>query len=78
MKFPSLVNPPTSRCFRSSICRKILITYSNFSNTTQEFHLWLPIKVTYIWGDIYTTVQVTVKATQGNGGTGTNGSRQAK
>ena len=54
------------------------ITYSNFSNTTQEFHLWLPIKVTYIWGDIYTTVQVTVKATQGNGGTGTNGSRQAK
>ena len=50
------------------------LTYNNFSNTTQEFHLWLPVKVSYLWGDIYTTVMVTIKATQGNGGT----SRQAK
>lgn len=47
------------------------LTYNNFSNTTQTFHIWLPVKVTYIWGDIYTTVKVTINSTQGN-------ARQAK
>jgi len=43
-----------------------VLTYSNFSNTTQQFHIWLPVKVTYLWGDIYTTMMVTIKGTQGN------------
>jgi peptidoglycan hydrolase CwlO-like protein len=47
------------------------IVYSNFSNPTQDFHLWLPLKITYLWGDIYTTVEVTVNGTLNN-------ARQAK
>jgi len=49
------------------------LVYSNNTQVTRSFHVWLPIKVTYEWGDIYTTVKVTIRATRGN-----EGARQAK
>ena len=42
------------------------LVYSNLSNTIQEFDVWVPITVTYEWGDIYTTVKIHVKKTKNN------------
>ena len=42
------------------------LVYSNLSNTVQEFDVWVPVTVTYEWGDIYTTVKIHIKKTPSN------------
>ncbi len=42
------------------------LTYTNLGSTVQKFTLRLPVKVTYIWGDVYTTVDVKVLCTKNN------------
>ncbi len=41
------------------------ITYRNLSSTVNTFNVEIPITVSYIWGDIYTTATVTVNKTAG-------------
>lgn len=42
------------------------LVYSNLSNTVQEFDVWVPVTVTYEWGDIYTTIKIHIKKTKQN------------
>jgi Uncharacterized protein conserved in bacteria len=42
------------------------LVYSNLSNTVQEFDVWVPVTVTYEWGDIYTTVKIHIKKSKNN------------
>ena len=41
------------------------LTYRNLSSTVNTFEVEIPITVSYIWGDIYTTATVTVNKTAG-------------
>ncbi|MDD6493934.1 MAG: hypothetical protein PUF55_04665 [Bacteroidales bacterium] len=41
------------------------ITYTNHGNTVGTFKLQLPLVITYEWGKVYTTVEVTVNGTIG-------------
>ena len=42
------------------------LTYMNLGSTVQDFTLRLPVKVIYIWGEVFTTVDVKVHHTAGN------------
>ena len=42
------------------------LEYLNFGSTVHEFHVQIPVDVTYYWGTIRTTVTVKVKRTAGN------------
>ena len=42
------------------------LTYKNLGSTVQKFKLQLPLRVKYIWGEVYTTVTVDVKCTKNN------------
>ena len=41
------------------------LTYRNLSSTVNTFEVEIPITVSYLWGDIYTTATVTVNKTAG-------------
>ena len=43
------------------------LVYKNLGSTVQKFKLQLPLRVKYIWGEVYTTVTVDVKCTKNNG-----------
>ena len=43
------------------------LTYTNLGSNVQQFTLKLPVKVKYIWGEVFTTVNVHVLCTQNNG-----------
>ena len=43
------------------------LVYKNLGSAVQKFKLQLPLRVKYIWGDVYTTVTVDVKCTKNNG-----------
>jgi hypothetical protein len=43
------------------------LTYTNLGSNVQKFTLKLPVKVKYIWGEVFTTVNVKVKCTKNNG-----------
>ena len=42
------------------------LVYKNVSSTVQTFELQIPIRVEYIWGNVYTTATVTVNRTHHN------------
>jgi len=43
------------------------LTYTNLGSNVQKFTLKLPVKVKYVWGEVFTTVNVKVKCTVNNG-----------
>jgi len=43
------------------------LIYKNLGSAVQKFKLQLPLRVKYIWGEVYTTVTVDVKCTKNNG-----------
>ena len=42
------------------------LEYNNLSSTVQEFELKIPIRIEYIWGNLYSTATVKVKRTHHN------------
>nr|WP_302830248.1 hypothetical protein [uncultured Bacteroides sp.] len=43
-----------------------VLTYSNIGNNVKSFTVRIPVKVTYKWGTVKASVDVTVKGTEGN------------
>ncbi len=42
------------------------LTYKNYSSTTAEYKVQIPVIVSYMWGEVPQTITVTVKHTSGN------------